>query len=340
MSKSASFLVSEGTPGDRFSTGNWIAEQPDNGPKGKLPASMYELSSESGGEDGDEDMMDVNHVGPVASASSIPPPSILDQPRASYDRAWPSTSSSSTATKTPRTSTSATTAISAATAPPPSRTGSTSGKHRAYDIRHLEPWYHAQFAPLPRPILQGIRTINPGDMPTRRDFDAALLSFLAEINPELREVSAFPPEPYAAMASALVRDDKEPLSKRVADWMTHHHARPGSHKYHLLLLPREDYFSIPKEKEEALRAAYIADVDGGGEPFKPSAHAATTQEGIGAFDRVPVSPQIYDVLVYAHKKHPNSSVTLAETRNAGIVSFPFILPLNAPTLSFHLLILY
>lgn len=44
------------------------------------------------------------------------------------------------------------------------------------------------------------------------------------------------------------------------------------------------------------------------------------REGLDAFLRIPVLPQIYDVLIYAHKKHGSSTATLAQAREGGLVS--------------------
>lgn len=80
--------------------------------------------------------------------------------------------------------------------------------------------------------------------------------------------------------------------------------RTGPRKYRLLLMPREQYFAICPDREEKLRNEFIAEVDGGDVFLSkpPSANSQGKQpvrEGATAFIRVPVSPQIYDVLVYA-----------------------------------------
>jgi hypothetical protein len=129
-------------------------------------------------------------------------------------------------------------------------------------IRYIEPWYHSDFAPLPRTVLQGIRTINPSEMPVRHDYDKALWKFLTDLPPELREVSAFAPDVYTGLAQAIEKGDTSTLSERVKSWVVHHHVRTGSRNYRLLLLPREQYFAIRPETEEKLRNEFIAEVDG------------------------------------------------------------------------------
>jgi len=112
--------------------------------------------------------------------------------------------------------------------------------------------------------------------------------------------------------------------------VAHHHVRTGSRKYHLLLLPREQYFAIRPEREEKLRNEFIAEVDGDVFLNKPSSSSSQgkqpLREGTTAFIRVPVSPQIYDTLVYAHKNHSTPSTTLTQIRQAGIgcITWPMV----------------
>ncbi|KAI0319188.1 hypothetical protein OF83DRAFT_842448 [Amylostereum chailletii] len=286
---------SETLHSEAYASGSWITERPDSRSKGKLSHRSFDRSSDSPGSDGEDDAMEADDVEPTV--------------RPQTEASW----------------------IGAEKVRPPELLRSTSGsKPRSHEIsRHLEPWYHAAFAPLPRPILQGIRTVNPSDMPTRRDFDAALLQFISNLSPELREISAFPPDAYANMAHAVVTKEKETLTERAALWTEYHHLRSGSRKYHLLLIPREQYFTIERETEDILRNAYVAEVDGEANKFSGGMAAGTEsvmQEGLSAFQRIPVSPQIYDVLVYAHKKHGTSMATLREVCDAGIacITWPMV----------------
>ena len=288
--KTASFLISDMPNEESYTTGNWIAEHPESA-KGKLPSGMYEIYSD-GSPGSDDDSADG-----VNTPKHRPP----------YDSStWNSRARSM---------------------------GSSASKSCTFDNkllpgRHLDPWYHSTFAPLPRSILQGIRTVNPTEMPTRPNYDEALNKFLAELPAELREIAAFTPETYADLARAVVKGDFSTLTPRVTSWVQYHHVRPGSRKYHLLLLPREAYFSIRGEKEEKLWNEFIAEVDGEIPTSKSSAtslghgpgqHVINSHEGVSAFLRVPVSTQIYDILVYAHKNHASTTQTLAQVRQAGIV---------------------
>lgn len=280
--KSASFLVSDLPEEEKYTTGNWIAEHPE-GTKGNLSVGTHEVDSTgSQNSDNDDDHMD----------EDIPPnqPGVLSGTEQSK-----------------------------------------SGSESRYQcdgtravIRHIEPWYHSEFAPLPRSVLQGIRTANPSEMPVRHDYDKALWKFLSELPAELREISAFAPDVYAGLAQAVENGDTSTLSERVRSWVTHHHVRTGSRKYRLLLLPREQYFVIRSEKEEKLRNEFIAEVDGDVFLSKPSSASSqgkqAVREGTTAFIRVPVSPQIYDALVFAHKGHSTPLTTLTQVTQAGIVS--------------------
>jgi len=278
-------LVSDLADEEKYSTGNWIAEHPE-GPKGNLSTSMHEIDSTGSQNSDNED----DHVDGDISLAKQGASSMDDQSKSGAD--------------------------------PQVTRYQYDGTRLA--IRHIEPWYHSDFAPLPRTVLQGIRTANPSEMPIRHDYDKTLWKFLADLPPELREVSAFAPEPYASLAQAIEKGDTTTLSERVRSWVVHHHVRTGSRKYRLLLMPRERYFAIRLDKEEKLRNEFIAEVDGDVFLSKPpSANSQGKQpvrEGATAFIRVPVSPQIYDVLVYAHKNHATPSTTLTQIRQAGIVS--------------------
>jgi hypothetical protein len=275
------------TEKEKYTTGNWIAEHPE-GPRGNLSTAIHEIDSTGSQNSENED----DRIDGDISLGKPGGPSRNDLTKSGADPM---------------------------------------GSRYQYDgtrnaIRYIEPWYHSDFAPLPRTVLQGIRTINPSEMPIRHDYDKALWKFLTELPLELREVSAFAPDVYTGLAQAIEKGDTSTLSERVRSWVVHHHVRTGSRNYRLLLLPREQYFAIRPETEEKLRNEFIAEVDGDVFPSKPPSPSTSSQgkqplrEGAAAFIRVPVSPQIYDTLVYAHKNHSTPSATLTQIRQAGIVS--------------------
>ncbi|KAH9083775.1 hypothetical protein EDB83DRAFT_2563617 [Lactarius deliciosus] len=291
--KSASFLVSDLPEEEKYTTGNWIAEHPE-GTKGNLSAGTHEIDS-AGSQNSDNDNED-DHMDEDTPSNQSAVLSGNEQPKSGSDPLGPRSQCDGT---------------------------------RAV-IRHIEPWYHSDFAPLPRSVLQGIRTANPSEMPARHDYDKALWKFLSELPAELREISAFAPDVYAGLAQAVEKSDTSTLSERVRSWVTHHHVRTGSRKYRLLLLPREQYFVIRSEKEEKLRNEFIAEVDGDVFLSKPPSASnqgkQTPREGTTAFVRVPVSPQIYDTLVFAHKSHSTPLTTLTQISQAGIgcITWPMI----------------
>jgi hypothetical protein len=278
-------LISDLPEEEKYTTGNWITEHPE-GPRGILSAGMHEIdSTASQNSDNEDDRMDEDVLSGQPGAHSR-----NDQSRSGAE--------------------------------PLGSRFQYDGTHMT--IRHIEPWYNSDFAPLPRTVLQGIRTANPSEMPTRHDYDKALLKFLSELPAELREVSAFAPEVYSGLAQAIEKSDTSTLAERVSSWVAHHHVRTGSRKYRLLLLPREQYFSIRPEKEEKLRNEFMAEIDGDVFLNRPSSGGnqgkQALREGANAFIRVPVSPQIYDTLVFAHKSHSTSATTFTQIRQAGIVS--------------------
>lgn len=182
---------------------------------------------------------------------------------------------------------------------------------------HIDPWTHGAFAPLPDAVIQALRTVNAIEMPSRHSFDEALGRFVSSLIQEIRDTATFPVDSYALISRAVSEGTVAELTPRLRMWATCHHARAGSRKSHLILLPRDAFFNMSPADEEKLRAQYIVQTDGEGHGngyiHDPNNQAATV------FERVPVQPQIYDVLVYAHRAHGNSSTMLYEARRIGIV---------------------
>ena len=189
---------------------------------------------------------------------------------------------------------------------------------------HIEPWSYPGFPPLPDAILHCLNDIRVVDMPDRHAFDESLAAFLAELGPELRETAAFMPDFYTLIRRCVVAEDMERLSERMRMWLSCHHVCSGSNKQVLLLLPRDDFFHIESSEKESLRETYIARIDrkaGGAD--RNSTHS-TQRDADGSeddmiFERLPVQPQIYDILVYAHRSHISSISMLSEIRRLGIV---------------------
>lgn len=190
----------------------------------------------------------------------------------------------------------------------------------------VESWGHPLFAPLPDVIVQRITNVNPVEMPNRELFEETFARFLDGLPPELLETAALTPEVYADICRSLSGSDAENLSDRLRMWVSFHHVRLGSEKYHLLLLPRDAFFHLAASEEEKLRRDYISHIDNHNVSSavspKPDIidHDIAGFEWTRAFERILVRNQIYDILVYAHRTHGSSASMVFETRRMGMVS--------------------
>jgi len=192
----------------------------------------------------------------------------------------------------------------------------------------VESWVHPLFAPLPDVVTQRISSVNPVEMPDRALFEETFARFLDGLPPELLETAALTPEVYADVCSFLSGSDAENLSDRLKIWVSFHHVRLGSEKYHLLLIPRDAFFHLASSEEEKLRKDYINHIDNHSIASttvspKPDIldHDLGGFEWTKAFERLPVRNQIYDILVYAHRTHGSSASMVFETRRIGMVSY-------------------
>ena len=188
---------------------------------------------------------------------------------------------------------------------------------------HIDPWSHPSFVPLPETVIRGLRAVNAIEMPSRHQFDDALTKFLQGLTPELRDTATFNADTYADIARAVQDNRLSGLSSRLQFWATCHHARSGSSKRHLILLPRDAFYHMNREDEEKLRLNYIMQADGeeNSESAKKLAeNGLSPLQSAAVFERVPVQNQIYDVLVYTHRNHGSSSTMLFEARRIGVVS--------------------
>ncbi|CAL1707004.1 unnamed protein product [Somion occarium] len=194
---------------------------------------------------------------------------------------------------------------------------------------HIDPWTHGSFAPLPDVVIQALRTVNAIEMPSRHAFDEALGRFVSGLAQELRETATFPVDSYASISRAVSEGTVAELQPRLRMWATCHHARAGSRKNHLILLPRDAFYNMNPADEEKLRAQYIVQTDGeGGGQHNGQLQDGTSNslESVAVFERVPVQPQIYDVLVFTHRNHGSTSTMLFEARRIGIatITWPMV----------------
>ena len=187
---------------------------------------------------------------------------------------------------------------------------------------HIDPWTHGSFAPLPEAVLQALRTVNAIEMPSRHAFDVALGRFVAGLSSELRETATFTIESYSEVARAVSEGTVAELPPKLRTWATCHHARAGSRKSYLILLPRDAFYNMNPADEEKLRANYIVQTDGeanGSSSERFPENGGNSLESAAVFERVPVQSQIYDILVFTHRNHGVASTMLFEARRIGIV---------------------
>ncbi|KAH9855203.1 hypothetical protein C2E23DRAFT_814883 [Lenzites betulinus] len=194
---------------------------------------------------------------------------------------------------------------------------------------HIDPWMHPLFVPLPDVVVRGLRAVNAIEMPSRHAFDESLFKFLGGLSQELRDTATFPVEVYAEVSRAISEGRLSSLSPRLQVWTSCHHARSGSSKRHLILLPRDAFYNMNREDEEKLRLNYVMQTDGeeNSEGAKKLAeNGLSPLQSAAVFERVPVQNQIYDVLVYTHRNHGSSSTMLFEARRIGVatITWPMV----------------
>lgn len=214
--------------------------------------------------------------------------------------------------------------------PPPPPPIPASGRNYVLDTGivlrppQIEPWTHSSFAPLPVYVLQRIGDLNALEMPPRLAFDEALTRFVGDLAPELQLTAAFPPKEYANLTQALNEGNTKSLSPRLYMWTTVHHVQLGSQKVNRLVLLKETFFHLSAVDQARLRQSYVmhADQDDLGAPGRSRGRDYEELNGEWArpFERLPVQPQIFDVLSYSHRAHNSSSSMLKECRRIGIVS--------------------
>jgi len=194
---------------------------------------------------------------------------------------------------------------------------------------HIDPWTHGSFAPLPEAIIHVLRTVNAIEMPSRHAFDEALGRFVAGLSSELRETATFTIESYSEVARAVSEGTVAELPPKLKMWATCHHARAGSRKSYLILLPRDAFYNMNPADEEKLRANYIVQTDGeanGSASDRFPENGSNSLESAAVFERVPVQSQIYDILVFTHRNHGVASTMLFEARRIGIatITWPMV----------------
>ncbi|KAJ6554480.1 hypothetical protein B0H19DRAFT_949085 [Mycena capillaripes] len=186
----------------------------------------------------------------------------------------------------------------------------------------IKPWSHPSFTPLPDPVLQRLSGIKSVEMPSREEFERALDDFLSKLMPDLRETACLPPEAYATLANCLSKSNITRLSPRIRAWATCHRLCSGSDKLNLIVAPRDPFFQSSPEDQQRMIKEYRASLDRPTQSMpSPSQKSDKDAGGDGQqFERLPVQPQIYDCLAYAHRGHASSVAVMMEIRRMNISS--------------------
>lgn len=179
----------------------------------------------------------------------------------------------------------------------------------------VEPWNNPAFPPLPSYVVNRLRLMNSVEIPSRESFTAALKTFLDSLIIELRETTFLSPDNYSRVARCLQKRDLQELSERLKTWVENHRLCSGSDQYYLILAPRESTYGLPEAAYEKTRRVYCQRADN---PFSSTSENHDRDEV--AFDRLPLQPQVYDILSFAHRSHAPLPAMLKEVQELGFVS--------------------
>lgn len=186
--------------------------------------------------------------------------------------------------------------------------------------QQVKPWMHESFAPLPAYLLQRLAGLNQLEMPPRKAFDDALNRFVSDLTPELQLTAAFPPKQYSELTQMLNEGKQKNLAPRLFVWTAVHHVQLGSQKVNRLVLLREQHFPTAAAERSRLRQTYVMHADRGENAPGARSDDELIAEWARPFERLPVQPQIFDVLSYSHRNHNSAASLLKECRRVGIVS--------------------
>lgn len=124
---------------------------------------------------------------------------------------------------------------------------------------HVEPWSHPAFVSLPHIVWEGLRAIDPVEMPKRQEFENALNAFQGHMIPDIRETTMFTTEQYTTLARALNFGDASNLTPRQSQWSKIHKLSAGSQKYLIIVAPRDSVFDLSEELAKKSREDFIRD---------------------------------------------------------------------------------
>ncbi|PPQ99744.1 hypothetical protein CVT24_009727 [Panaeolus cyanescens] len=181
---------------------------------------------------------------------------------------------------------------------------------------HVEPWSHPTFVSLPHVVWEGLRAIDPVEMPNRQEFESALDAFQAHMIPDIRETTIFTMEQYSTLAHALNTGDFSNLTPRQGQWAKIHRLSAASSKCLLVVAPRDSAFELNEDMAKKYKDEFVRD------RMKGLVEADSMQ--VQYYDQIPVQNQIYDILTYAHRSHLGADQMLIEVvrLNFTLISYP------------------
>jgi hypothetical protein len=109
------------------------------------------------------------------------------------------------------------------------------------------------------------------------------------------------------------------VSARLWNWANIHHVQPGSARVHCLIMLKSELYDMNAQEERGHGTTYVkvADSDIGRQLILKN---QPQPEWASYFDRIPPQPQMFDLLVWAHRSHNSASSMLKECQRAGFVS--------------------
>ncbi|KXN90217.1 hypothetical protein AN958_04707 [Leucoagaricus sp. SymC.cos] len=179
----------------------------------------------------------------------------------------------------------------------------------------VEPWNNPAFPPLPSFMNNRLRLMNSVEIPSRDAFTTALRGFLDNLIVELRETTCLSPDDYGRVARCLQKGDQQEFSGPLKTWIKNHRLCSGSDRYYLILAPKESSYSLSEAAYEKARKQYCQMID------NPTARTPEKREPNEVpFDRLPLQPQVYDILSYTHRSHAPLPAMLKEITELGFSS--------------------
>ncbi|KAF7782475.1 hypothetical protein Agabi119p4_1851 [Agaricus bisporus var. burnettii] len=182
----------------------------------------------------------------------------------------------------------------------------------------VEPWNNMAFPSLPAFMLNRLHLMNSVEIPSPEAFTTAFRLFLDNLITELKETTCLSPDIYSRVANCLRKGNLHELPENLRAWISFHRLCSGSEKHHLILAPRDAILDTSEAEFEKLRRSYCQKID---DPFSDNDNSEEV-----LFDRLPLQPQVYDILNYVHRSHAPVPEMLREIKKLGFssITWPII----------------